>query len=90
MSDKENNGFTGGQMVIALVGGAALGAGVALLLAPRSGAETRAEIRALADSTRTRAMRLPHAVAGAVEAGAESLSGSLNDAVKAAKTAAHA
>lgn len=39
---------TTGKVVAALLGGAAIGALAALLLAPKSGAETRAQILALA------------------------------------------
>ena len=90
MNNSANQGFTGGQVLLALIGGAAVGAGVALLTAPRSGAETRAEIRRLALSTRDQAMSLPNALAGAVEAGSESFSHSVTAAAKAARHNAHA
>lgn len=90
MNNNETSGFTGGQMVLALLGGAAVGAGIALLTAPRSGAETRAELLAMAQSTRNRAASLPHALAGAMEAGSDAFSGSLAQAAKAAKHNSHA
>ena len=67
---------------MALLGGAAVGAGIALLAAPKSGAQTRKELRNLALSARDRAMTLPNAVVGAVEAGSESFSHSLTAAAK--------
>lgn len=90
MNNQANQGFTGGQILLALLGGAAVGAGVALLTAPNSGAQTRAELRRLALSTRDRAMSLPSAVAGAVEAGSDSFSHSLTAAAKASRHTNHA
>ncbi len=90
MNSNENSGFTAGQMVVALLGGAALGAGIALLTAPRSGAETRADLLAMAQKTRNRAASLPHALAGAVEAGSDAFTGSLAHSAKIAKHNSHA
>ena len=90
MNGNESSGFTGGQMVVALLGGAAVGAGIALLTAPRSGAETRAELKAMAQTTRNRAASLPHALAGAAEAGSDAFTGALAQSAKIAKHNGHA
>lgn len=55
-------GFTGGQMFIAILGAAAAGAAVALLTAPRSGKETRAKIADTLHDGREKARHLPGAV----------------------------
>src|SRR3954452_9416534 len=55
-------GFSGGQMMFAVLGGAVLGAVAGLLLAPRSGAETRAFWRGLSDEARARMAGLPDAL----------------------------
>jgi gas vesicle protein len=65
-------GFSGGQMMFAVLGGAVAGAVAGLLLAPRSGAETRAWWHNLADQAKEGMARLPDALreagAAAVEA----------------------
>jgi gas vesicle protein len=66
MSD--SNGFSGGQVMLAFVGGAVAGAVVALLTAPQSGAKTRADIRHRAVNTYDEAARMPRALQGAVVA----------------------
>lgn len=43
----ERQGFTGGQLLIAVAAGAVLGAVAALLLTPRTGAELRSRIKDL-------------------------------------------
>ena len=70
----ERNGYSGGYVLLAFLGGAAAGAAAGLLLAPRSGAETR---RAIADRTRSgadKARRLPGAVRSAAGAAREAFS----------------
>ena len=57
----KRDGFGGGQMVLAFVGGAVAGAIAGLLLAPRSGVETRAKMRELADRAKDKAAHLPEA-----------------------------
>jgi gas vesicle protein len=61
----EHKGFSGGQMLLAVLGGAAVGATVALLTAPRSGRETRARINDFAGSGREKAKQFPDAVKAA-------------------------
>ena len=48
----ERSGFSGSTVMLALLGGAAAGAAIALLTAPKSGRETRAQIRDKFNDTR--------------------------------------
>lgn len=50
----ERQGFTGGQLLIAAAAGAVIGAAVALLLTPKTGAELRSRIKDLARSEAAR------------------------------------
>ncbi len=65
-------GYSGAQMMLAVLGGAMAGAAAGLLLAPRSGAETRAFWHNLTDQAREGMARFPDAIreagAAAVEA----------------------
>ena len=55
----ERQGFTGGHLLIAAVGGALVGAVVALLLTPKTGAEVRSRIKDLAAASKERLSRVP-------------------------------
>jgi gas vesicle protein len=69
MHDNDNrSGFNAGHVLLALMGGAIAGAGVAYLTAPASGAETRHRVRAMAHDTNLAARHLPDAVRRASEA----------------------
>ena len=57
-----HTGFSGGQMVLAALGGAIAGAVAGLLLAPRAGAETRARWQGLTDLAKEGMARLPDAI----------------------------
>jgi gas vesicle protein len=48
----ERRGFSGSHLLIAAAAGAVLGAAVALLLAPKSGAELRSRIKDLAATSK--------------------------------------
>lgn len=48
----------GGNLFVAFLVGAAVGGGIALLTAPRSGRETREKLRGLAGETRDRIRRI--------------------------------
>jgi gas vesicle protein len=61
----ERIGYSGTDMMLAVLGGAAVGAAVALLTAPRSGRETRARVSELANSGKEKARHLPDAVKAA-------------------------
>lgn len=54
-------GFSGGQLLLAALGGAAAGAAIALLAAPRSGAETRAQINDVMKNGKEKARSFPNA-----------------------------
>jgi gas vesicle protein len=68
-----HEGFGGGTVLLALLGGAVVGATVALLTAPRSGAETRARLRHLASCPGTLISRVPEAVSDAAGAFSDAL-----------------
>jgi gas vesicle protein len=74
---KEDTGFSGGQMLMALLGGAAAGAAVALLTAPQSGAKTRAQIRERALAVGETTANFPKALQGAVGAARDAFNESL-------------
>ena len=57
-----NTGFSGTQLFLAVLGGAAAGAAVALLAAPKSGRETRAQIADVLKNGKEKARHLPGAV----------------------------
>jgi len=67
----ERQGFTGGQVLIAAAGGALIGAVVALLLAPRTGAELRSKIKDLAATSKEKMNRAPKAFGEATDAAAD-------------------
>lgn len=73
----ENNGYTGGQMLFAFLGGAAAGAAVGLLTAPRPGSETRQLIGGAAVSGKDAAKRIPDAARSAASAAKEAFSESM-------------
>lgn len=70
MSDKSGVGTLG--VALAFVGGAAAGAITAILLAPKSGKETRTELRELASHGAEQMSRLPGAIKEAYSHGADS------------------
>lgn len=57
--------YTGGQLALAVIGGALAGAAVALLVAPKSGRETRRQLEGYLDTARERASRVPEALRSA-------------------------
>ena len=76
--NENNAGFSGNQVLAAFLGGAVAGAAVALLTAPRSGAQTRALIREKALASGESAARIPKALQGAVGAARDAFSESLS------------
>lgn len=74
----ENNGFHGGYVLAAFIGGAATGAVIALLTAPQSGAKTRADIRNRAQMGLDEASRVPRALSGAAGAARDAFNDSLS------------
>ena len=63
-----NDGFSSGQMLLAFIGGAAVGATVGYLTAPRSGAETRQLISDGIAAKRQEIASLPPAMRAAYDA----------------------
>lgn len=69
MQDRDTlKGFTGGQVLLALLSGAAAGAAIMYLNAPRTGDESRARLQAAVDDARVRVSQAPHALREASEA----------------------
>lgn len=52
----------GGQLLLAFVGGALAGAVAGVLLAPRSGKDTRAKMRGLAEDAKEKMAHLPRVI----------------------------
>ena len=79
--DQRTNGSTGwtfGQVFLTFLAGTTAGATAALLLAPRSGEETRNELRRLAGTSSERVKKLPEALVEATEAAASAFTDALN------------
>lgn len=76
---RENHGYTGTHLLLAFAGGAAVGAGIALLTAPRSGAETRQALADRAHSGTEKAKKLPGAVKSAGSAAREAFSEAISE-----------
>lgn len=76
---RENHGYSGAHLVAAFAGGAAVGAAIALLTAPRSGKETREALADRARSGKEKAKRLPGAVKSAGGAAREAFSEAISE-----------
>lgn len=74
-----DGGFSGSQLALAFLAGAAAGAAVALLTAPRTGAETRDQIRHFAARNRDRATSMPKALKGAALAARDAFNVALEE-----------
>jgi gas vesicle protein len=76
-----NDGFSGAKLVLALIGGAAAGAatGAAIMYlnAPRSGVQSRAKLQSIAGNTREMVTRAPHALREATVAAQRAFSKTL-------------
>lgn len=77
MQERHHDGFHAGHLILALMGGALAGAGVAYLTAPASGQETRHRMRLMAHDTNLAVHRMPEALRRATEAAREAFVGSL-------------
>lgn len=66
------------HLMLAFLSGAAAGAGVALLTAPRSGRETREALRSSYEGSRRRVERLPVALRSARDAARDELGHALD------------
>lgn len=73
-----SKGYRFTDLIIAFLGGAATGAVIAILTAPRSGAETRKRIRDLLYHSADEASRLPHALREATTAAAHAFGEALH------------
>ena len=67
----ERQGYGIGHLFLAFVGGAAVGAATALLLAPQDGARSRSWVRDLFNLSRDRAGKVPKAFQDAADAAKE-------------------
>ncbi len=76
----DNNGFSGTQMIFAVLGGAVAGAAVAMLTTPKSGAEARAQIGEAVANGRQKARHLPGAVKVASVAARDAFTGAMAEA----------
>jgi gas vesicle protein len=83
-----DGGFT---LFLAFAGGALVGGVAALLLAPRSGAETRARLTGAVDDTKDAASRVPEAIREAASAAQAAFAAALKESAGAdAAEATHA
>lgn len=89
MNWSKNNGFTAGHVALALVGGTALGVGIGLLVAPQSGAKSRADIFQRAAAARKHAWQLEQEVVMALENGAGAVASSVEEGVASVKRQLH-
>jgi gas vesicle protein len=78
MSKNNDNQYGAGHLAFAFLGGAAAGAAVALLTAPKSGRETRKQLRGYAESGVDKGRQLPEAVKAASGAAREAFSESMS------------
>ncbi|HCC69051.1 MAG TPA: hypothetical protein DEP99_04100 [Nitrospiraceae bacterium] len=67
----EERGFSAGSIFLAFLIGGAVGAGLALLMAPQSGREIRQKIRELTEDVREKATDYAQQVKGKVESTVE-------------------
>jgi gas vesicle protein len=78
-NDNRGRGPDLSHLLLALLGGAAAGAAVVYLTAPRSGAESRRRIQSLAEDAQDTAVRLPVALRKATEAARDAFEASLRE-----------
>lgn len=80
MSETEmRKGWGTGSMLLAFLWGAVAGGAAALLLAPRSGEQTRKRLAEMADSGREKAVRVPVAVREASHAASAAFSQAMKE-----------
>ena len=79
MTQTEHPRNGGLMLFLAFAGGALVGGAAALLLAPRSGAETRRRITGAAHDTKEVATRMPQAIREATSAAQEAFAAALKE-----------
>ena len=84
MSDK--TGYSTGQLFFAFLGGAAVGAAVALLNSPRSGKENREFVAHAARDTKNKLSQIPQAMSAAAEAARSAFNSSMTETHAPGKT----
>ncbi len=85
-----NDGFTAGHVLLAVAGGAALGVAIGVLVAPQSGAQTRADILRRATAAKKQARRLEHDVVDALEDTRDAVAHSVAEGMAGLKRQVHA
>lgn len=81
---REQKGFTGAQIALAFLGGAAAGAAVAVLTAPKSGRETREQLNGYLRRGKHKTEFLPEAMRSATHAAREAFDGAMAEAERTA------
>jgi gas vesicle protein len=83
-NENGNGGRVGfGQMLLAMLGGAAVGAAAVYLTAPRSGVETRQRLQSAADDARGTVERVPLALRKATLAARDAFNETLRTDIQA-------
>jgi len=82
-----NGGYSGGQIFLAFLGGAAVGAIVGLLTAPTSGAELRSRVAKTARARKDETSRIPGAVKAAYAQASEAARNAFAEVYNAHSTA---
>jgi gas vesicle protein len=82
-----NNDYNSAHLLLAFLSGAAAGAGVAYLTAPRSGADTRQWISENLATRRDEITKLPPALRAAYDAATEAAKGAYKESLVASKAA---
>lgn len=85
-----NNDFTSAHVLLAFLSGAAVGAGVAFLTTPHSGAETRQWISESMATRRDEIAKLPPALRAAYDAATDAAKGAYKETLAANQAAAAA
>lgn len=75
---RDQEGYGGAHILLAFLGGAATGAAVALLTAPKPGRETREQLGGYLHTGKERTKQLPEAVKAASGAAREAFSESMH------------
>jgi gas vesicle protein len=79
----QDNRYNGAQLILAFLGGAAVGAAAALLAAPHTGAETRDQLKQWGKDAQGVAGKVPNALRDAATRAAEAAKEAFHDALEA-------